>query len=401
MKIAIIQERKNPPDSRVALAPDQAKKLQDLYDLNLVIERSPNRCYSDVEYQKQGLTLTDDVSEADILFGIKEVPISALIPNKKYFFFSHTIKKQPYNRPLLLAILEKNITLVDYEALTNTKGQRLVAFGVFAGMVGAHNALWTYAQRHGTFYLPRINTFTNYAEAKAFYQNRALPKMKIVLTGGGRVAQGANTVLTDMGIQEVSPQDFLNKDFDGPVFTQLKCADYAQRKDGKPFELQNFFDHPDEYKSIFKPFAQAADILINGIFYDKRAPQFFSLEEMQEKDFNIQVIADVTCDIAPAASIPSTIEASTIADPVFGFNPATQEKTAPYQSQFVDMMTIDNLPSELPQDASRHFGEALIKFIIPEILGKADTDIIERATVTKNGQLTKHFAYLQDYVDGK
>ncbi len=401
MKIAIIQERKNPPDSRVALAPDQAQLLSQKYNLDIRIESSPDRCFANEIYQEKGFQLVEDVSDAEVLFGIKEVPISELIPNKKYFFFSHTIKKQPYNRPLLLAILEKNITLVDYEALKDKDGNRLVAFGVFAGMVGAHNSIWTYAHRNGHFHLPRITEFATYAEARAFYKNRQLPAMKVVVTGGGRVASGAVKVLLDMGFRQVSSDEYLTQQYDEPVFTQLKIYDYSVRKDGQPYAKQDFYDNPEAYQSKFAPYTKVSDIFINGIYYDKRAPAFFSIDDMKKDDFNIQVIGDVTCDIAPDASIPSTIEASTIADPVFGFDPHTMQKVHPFQEKYVDMMTIDNLPNELPQDASRHFGDALIKYIIPELLGKADTDIIERATVTRNGQLTKHFAYLQDYVDGK
>jgi len=401
MKIAIIQERKNPPDSRVALAPDQAELLKKQYNLDIKIESSPNRCFQNDLYQEKGFSIVDDIKDADILFGIKEVPITELIPNKKYFFFSHTIKKQPYNRPLLLAILEKNITLIDYEALKDSNGNRLVAFGVFAGMVGAHNALWTFAQRKGHFYLPRITQFQTYAEAQAYYKTRQLPTMKVVVTGGGRVASGAVKVLLDMGLKQISPEEYLNKQYDEPVFTQLKISDYVARKDGETYEKRHFYANPEVYKSTFAPYYKVSDIFINGIYYDQRAPAFFSIDDMKKKDFNIQVIGDVTCDIAPNASIPATIDASTIADPVFGFDPYSMQKVAPYQDKYVDMMTIDNLPNELPQDASRHFGDALIKFIIPELLGKTDTDIIERATVTRNGQLTKHFAYLQDYVDGK
>ena len=402
MKISIIQERKTRPDSRVALAPDQAKSLVNKYpSLEIDFEPAPNRCYSNDEYVKEGFSLTPDIQGADILFGIKEVPIESLIPNKTYFFFSHTTKEQPYNRKLLRAILEKNITLVDYESLTDKNGHRLVAFGIFAGMVGAHNGLWTYAQRRGNFFLPRMNTFANYEEAKAYYRNRTLPPMKVVVTGGGRVAKGAIMVLLDMGFTQIEPQDFLQKEYELPVFTQLVCMHYAERKDGNTFSRKDFYDNPGAYQSKFAPYSKAADILINGIYYDDRAPAFFSIEEMKQKDFSIQVIADVTCDIAPNASIPATLEASTIADPVFGFNPNTNSKTEPYQKEFVDMMTIDNLPNELPQDASRHFGDKLMEYIIPELLGETDTKIVERATVTQNGKLTPKFAYLQDYVDGK
>jgi len=396
MKIGIIREGKVPPDSRVPLTPLHCKNIIENHGVDLVVQPSSGRCYSDDEYKEAGVPMSEDLSGCDILMGVKEVPIKELVADKTYFFFSHTIKKQAYNQQLLWSILDKNIRLLDYEVLTNEKGKRLIAFGKFAGMVGAHNGLWTYAQRTGKFELPRMNSFTDYATAKSFYKEMKLPPVKIVLTGTGRVATGAAMVLSDMGIEKVEPKDFLQKDFDHPVFTQLQCSDYAARKDGSSFGKKDFYQNPQQYKSIFAPYTQAADIMVNGIYWDNLAPAFFTKEEMQSDDFKIKVIADVTCDIAPVSSIPSTLKASTIADPVFGFNPETGEETEPYNDNAIDMMTIDNLPNELPRDASSAFGDMFMEHVLPE-LKKEKSGVIERATVTENGVLGKHFQYLSDY----
>lgn len=401
MRIGIIREGKIPPDSRVPLTPQQCANIQKRFPVQMQVAASPNRCFTDAEYVAQNVTLNNDVSDCDFLMGVKEVPIEQLIPDKAYSFFSHTIKKQAYNRKLLQAILEKNIRMIDYEVLTNERGKRLIAFGRFAGMVGAHNALWTYSQRTGRFNLKRMKDCKDYAEAQAIYQNLKLPPLKIVLTGTGRVGMGAADVLKDMGIEEVEPGDFLTKSFPNAVFTQLLCHHYAERKDKKEFDKKDFYQHPERYKSIFRPYTRVADIMINGIYWDSRAPAFFSKEEMKALDFNVQVISDVTCDIAPVSSIPSTLRASTIADPVFGYNPLTEKEDAPYQGKVIDMMTIDNLPNELPRDASTAFGKQFIDSILKPLLQGWDSPMIKRATIAANGKLTERYQYLQDFVDGK
>ena len=396
MKIGIIKEGKTPPDSRVPLTPNQCAILKNEFNIAITVQPSPTRCFSDADYQAAGIALSDDLSGCTILMGVKEVPVDQLISDKTYFFFSHTIKKQTYNQQLLWSILDKNIRLIDYEVLTNEQGQRLIAFGKFAGMVGAHNGLWTYGQRTGAFQMPRMSNLLDYNQAKDFYKTLSLPSLKIVLTGTGRVANGAALVLEDMGIRRVDPNEFLTKSFGQAVFTQLDCIDYAARKDGTEFDLKDFFQHPNLYKSIFSPYTQTADIMINGIYWDNRAPAFFTLDEMAGTDFNVKVIADVTCDIAPVSSIPSTIKASTIAAPVFGFDPTSNEEVPPYSKNGIDMMTIDNLPNELPRDASQAFGEQFIGHILQELL-KENSSVIERATITENGILGPHFQYLADY----
>jgi len=398
MKIGIIREGKTPPDSRVTITPKQAAHIRDSSPVVLKIQDSPNRCYSNSEYEAQGFSISNNIDDCDVLMGVKEVPIDQLIPNKTYFFFSHTIKKQSYNRKLLQAVIAKNIRLLDYEVLTNEKGQRLIAFGFFAGMVGAHNGVMTYGMRTGEFSLKRLKDCHDYAEALGIYKTLKLPAIKIVLTGTGRVGSGAKKVLDDMGIREVSPAEFLENSYSEAIYTQLTCCDYAARKDNSPYEKIDFYTNPEKYKSIFKPYTKVSDIMINGIYWDNAAPTFFTKEEMSSPDFHIKTIADVTCDIAPISSIPSTLFASTIADPIFGYDPKSEKQTEPFGKGVIDMMTIDNLPNELPRDASEAFGDQFIEHILPELL-KENSAVLERATVAEQGDLGKHFEYLRDYVN--
>lgn len=368
--------------------------------LRIVVQPSPVRCFKNEEYLAHGIQLQEDLSDCDVLLGIKEVPVDWLMPDKTYLFFSHTMKKQPHNRHLLQAVLEKNIRLIDYEALTDERGERLIAFGFYAGIVGAHNALWTWGKRTGQFALPRLSDSHDYAEVLEVYEQLLLPPLRIVLTGTGRVSTGAAKNLRDMGIRQVTPQEFLEDNFTEAVFTQIAAQDYVAHRDpGKAeFDKQHFYAHGEEYVSAFAPFYRRADIFINGIFYDKKAPVFFSVEEMRHTDFRIKVIADITCDIMPDSSVPSTIHSSKIADPVYGFDPVGGVETPPFQSGSVDVMAIDNLPSELPRDASAFFGRQLLEKILPELLKGRASDAVRRGMIAENGNLTETFAYLSDYV---
>lgn len=399
MKIGIIREGKVPPDTRVPLDPKQCAYLRSEYGLNVVVQPSPIRIFKDEEYVAAGVPLEEYLGDCDLLLGVKEVPKDQLIPGKTYSFFSHTHKQQVYNRPLLQAVLNKHIHLIDYEVMTDNLGRRIIAFGYFAGVVGAHNGFWTYAKRTGSFELPRMKDLYDYAAAKKVYAELQLPPMKIVLTGTGRVSTGAAQVLEDMGVHQVSPRDFLRETYDEPIYTQLVGRDYLKHKDGDPFDKLHFYQHPEQYVSAFAPYAEQADMMINGIYWDNRAPAFFTKEDMASPDFNISVIADITCDIAPVASIPATLRASTIADPVFGYDPQTGEETAPYQEGGVDMMTIDNLPSELPRDASTAFGKMYIEQVVPHILAP-NSAMIERATIARHGRLGPQFGYLIDFAEG-
>ncbi len=400
MKLGIIREGKVPPDARVPLSPSQcADILVDYSNVNLVVQPSPIRCFTDEEYLEEGVPMSENINDCNVLLGVKEVPIPLLIPNKTYCFFSHTIKKQAYNRDLLRAVLEKNIRLIDYEVMTGERGRRLIAFGYFAGMVGAYNGIWAYGQRTGTYQLKRMKDCFDYAEAKQQFANLKLPPIRIVLTGTGRVGKGAADVLRDMGIRQVEPAKYLKQQYSEAVFTQLECRHYAARKDGSPFSKEDFYNNPSLFKSTFAPYTEKSDLMINGIYWDNDSPAFFTAEQMQQPNFNIKTIADVTCDIAPVASIPSTLKASTIAHPVFGYDPTTGQETAPFQKSAIDMMTIDNLPSEMPRDSSTAFGKMFVERILPEFL-KPKSIILERATIARDGKLGPHFQYLEEYATG-
>lgn len=398
-RIALIMEGKIPPDRRVAFDPFQCREMMSHFPVDIVVEPSPIRCYTDQEYLDAGIRVDPAIRDCGFYFGIKEVPLDALIPDKTYFFFSHTIKKQPYNRQLLQTILDRGIRLVDYEVLTDDRGQRVAAFGYYAGVVGAHNALYAYGKRTGLFRLPRMKYLRDYAEAIDTYHSMDLPPCRIVVAGGGRVSKGVVRVLEDMGCVRIAPDQFLaNTDFSFPVFTVLLPSEYVRRKDGSLYRKEDFYARPDDFESAFAPYAARADIFLNAILWKKGAPAFFTTAEMAGPDFRIQVIGDITCDIAPDTSVPSTIRASTIDDPVFGYDPVRQQEVAPYQQHAVDMMTIDNLPSELPRDAASAFGAQLLESVIPELF-LPESRMLERATITLNGRLTPRFEYLRDYVD--
>jgi saccharopine dehydrogenase (NAD+, L-lysine forming) len=397
IKIGIVKEEKNPPDTRVALIPSQAYQLMVQYDELLIkAAASEHRCFSDTEYREMAVPVKENVNDCEILVGVKEVPVEKLIEKKTYLFFSHTIKKQSHNKKLLQEILKKKIRLIDYECITDASGERVIAFGRFAGIVGAHNGLLAYGNRTGLFHFPRTHSFKDLNELFAFYKTIKLPAVKIVITGGGRVAKGALEVMFQLGIQRVTREAFVNKTFYEAVFVQLDSDELYVRKDGKQLPVEDFYKNPHEYECHFKPYYKTADIMLNAIFWNPAAPVFFSKEEMKNDSFNIKTIADISCDIDGA--VPATTRATTIEQPVMGYNPHTEKEEDAYQPNVIDIMAVDNLPNELPRDASESFGEKMMTVVIPELL-KPNSDMLERATIAINGNLTEKFFYLKDYVE--
>ncbi len=398
MKVGIIREGKIKSDARVPLTPKQCRYLLDQeHDLQIFVQPSQERCFTDAEYQSQGIPLTENLEMCDLLLGVKEVPISMLLPNKTYLFFSHTIKKQPYNQELLRSILQQKIRLIDYECLHDSSGQRVIAFGRWAGIVGSHNAILTWGRREGEFLLKPMHQCHDWAEAQTYYQNLPLSNIKLVITGEGRVASGATEVLDLMNIKLVSPQAFLEKNIEESVYTQLTVKDMYRKSGETSFNETHYYQHPEQYKSIFEPYTHTANIMLNGIYWDRRIPVFFTSEDMKQKDFTIRVIADVTCDIAPDSSIPSTIRASSIDEPIYGYDPVLEKETQPFQSHCIDVMAVDNLPNELPRDASEDFGNQLISKVWSQ-LNQTDSRMIYEATIALNGDLNKPYEYLRDYV---
>ena len=400
MKFGIIRERKNPPDRRVVLSPDACQKLRTKYPTaEIAVESSAIRTYADEDYEKAGRSLSADMEECDVLLGVKEVPIEDLIPNKKYFFFSHTIKKQPYNRELLRAFLDKNIEMYDHEVITNEKGQRLVAFGRYAGIVGAYNGFRAYGLKYDLYDLPKAETLIDQQALIDALNNIKLPAIKILLTGKGRVGNGAKEMLDAMGLKKVTVANYLSTSFEEPVYCQIDASEYNKRKDGVRGNKAEFFKNPELYQTNFVRFTKVTDFFIAGHFYGTGAPYLFTREDAKHEDFSIKVVADVSCDID--GPVATTIRPSTIADPIYGYDPLTEKEVDFKSTNAIAVMAVDNLPCELPRDASEGFGDAFLKNVIPAFFNNDKNGVLERARMTQNGKLTERYAYLQDYVDGK
>jgi alanine dehydrogenase len=397
LKIGLIREGKIPSDNRVALTPAQCKWLhKNRPDVQMIVQPSENRCYSDKEYKAAGIELKEDLGECDILLGIKEVPVDMLIPGKTYLFFSHTKKMQPYNQALLQAIIEKKITLIDYECLEHEDGARIIGFGFFAGVVGAHNGMMAYGNRTGALHLDRVNSAKTFQHLIHNYFGLKIPNIKIAVTGSGRVAHGLLEIMNLMGIHEVEPEDYLEKQFTYPVYVHLKGADLYRPKNGSLYNREHFHNYPQLYECLFSKYLTKTDILMNGVYWEKNIPRLFELVDLSLPGWRIQTIADVTDD--RNGSVPCNIGDGTIENPVYGVDRVTFQLTAPYLPGSVDVMAVGNLPNELPKDASRYFGEQLIKYVLGELI-EGNNPVIEKATIVKDGQLTPAFAYMKEYAE--
>ncbi|CAM4131206.1 NAD(P)-dependent oxidoreductase [Flavobacterium weaverense] len=400
MKFGIIKERKNPPDRRVIFSPNELTLLKQKYQqVSVKVETSDIRIFEDAQYINLGIDVVDDVSDCDILFGVKEVPIENLIANKSYFFFSHTIKKQPYNRNLLKAVLEKNIDLYDYETIVDAENRRLIGFGRYAGIVGAYNGIRAFGIKFELFKLPKAETLAGKEALISHLKRIVLPPLKFVITGTGKVGNGAKEVLDAIKIKEVSVENYLTKNYTQAVYTQIDVLEYNKRKDGQVLDFTDFYQNPKEYDSDFEKFTKVTDIYITGHFYGNDAPVILTREMLKANDCKIKVVADVSCDVN--GPIACTLRSSTIAEPLYGYLPEENIEVDVFHPAAIVVMAVDNLPCELPKDASEGFGEMFLEHVIPAFFNDDKDGILNRAKITEKGKLTERFSYLQDYVDGK
>lgn len=400
LKVGILRETKNPPDRRVPLTPPQIIALEELYPfVEFFVQPSDYRCYSNEEYEYLNIPLKEDLHDCDILMGVKEADPRTFIPGKTYMFFAHVAKEQEQNREMFRDMVAMGITLVDYEYLTADKRERVVAFGRWAGIVGAYNALRARGIRTNRFRLKPAYQCRDLDEMWAGLRLIELkPGLKILVTGKGRVATGAMETLNVCNMVQVSPEDFLNREFDVPVVCQIGPEHYVRHKDNHTFHYRHFLNHPSEYVSSFLPFAKVTDILITGHFWDPRSPVFFTRDNMKQSDFRLSIIADISCDIN--GPVPSTLRATTISDPFFGYNPFLEiEEPAFTRPSNITVMSIDNLPGELPRDASHDFGVQLMRNTMHDLFANADSHMMARATILKDGKLTPDFEYLKDYLN--
>ena len=400
MKFGIIKERKNPPDRRVVFSPQKLKEFQQQFPkATIVVESSDIRIFSDEAYAKAGFEITEDLSDCDVLIGVKEVPIAALIPNKKYFFFSHTIKKQPYNRDLLKAMLEKNIILYDHEVITDSRGNRLIGFGRYAGLVGAYNGFRALGMKTQSFSLPKAESLADLPALINQLNSIKLSAIKILLTGTGKVAKGAKEILDAMNIKAVSISEYLTTSYNEPVYCKIDVLDYNKRTDGQVLTNRDFYNNPSAYVSNFMRFAKVTDYFIAGHFFGEGSPYLFTREDAKSDQFNIHLVADISCDID--GPVASTLRASTIADPIYGYDPETSTEVAYTSPGAITVMAVDNLPCELPKDASDGFGDLFLTHVIPAFFNDDKDGILARAAMTKAQELTPRYEYLQGYVNGE
>jgi saccharopine dehydrogenase (NAD+, L-lysine forming) len=395
LQIGLIREGKIPQDNRVALTPAHCKWLHMHFDdVKVVAQHSGNRCYTDKEYERAGVEVKEDLSDCNLLLGIKEVPVDMLLEGKRYMFFSHTKKLQPGNQKLFKALLDKKITLIDYECLEHEDGTRIIGFGFFAGIVGAHNGMMAYGNRTGAFKLQRVGSVNSFQKLIHMYFGLKLPNIKIAVTGTGRVAHGVLEIMNLMGIHEVEPEEYIEKEFTYPVYVHLKGVDLYTHKETGKYNRNEFHTNPQHYNCRFIEYLAHTDILMNGIYWEKNIPRLFEMEDLLRQNFRIQTIADITDD--KNGSIPCNLGDSTIDEPVYGVDRKIFEKTAPYLPGSVDVMAVGNLPNELPRDASRYFGEQLIKFVLNDIR-QGGSRVIEQATMAEAGKITGPFEYMKEY----
>ena len=395
LKFGLIREGKIPSDNRVALSPAQCKFINKTQEgIEVVVQQSDSRCYSDQEYKMAGVEVKEDISDCDILLGIKEVPLNMLIAGKTYLFFSHTKKLQPYNQKLLKEIIAKKITLIDYECLEHEDGKRIIGFGFFAGIVGAHNGMMAYGKKTGAYNLEKVNSNKSFQDLIHTYFGLNIPPIKIAVTGSGRVAHGILEIMNLLGIHEVEPDEYLENKFSYPVYVHLKGRDLYLNKETNTYNRTEFHKNPSAYKCSFEQYIPHTDILMNGIYWDHDIPRLFEKEALSKPNFNIKTIADITDDMY--GSVPCNLGDSTIEDPVYGVDKNSLEKTAPYLPESIDVMAVGNLPNELPRDASRYFGQQLIKHVLKDIID-GNSSIIDKATIVKEGKLTEYYKYMKSF----
>ena len=402
MKIGLIKETKIPVDNRVALSPSQIAELQHSHPEHIfVVQSSDIRSFTDAEYQNAGVTVVDDVSDCDLLFGIKEADVNTLFPDKHYFFFGHIAKKQPYNRPLIQALMQKRITFSDYEYLVDDKNQRVCAFGWWAGVVGTYYTLRGYGLKHHLYELPQPDKRFTLEALKAALSSVKLPAIKLLVTGNGRVSQGAQYVLEAIGAARISPNEFLNtQEVNELTYTVADADLLVKRNNSQNFEWKHFFEHPEEYQSDFMRWARSADVLVCGHFWSPSSPVYLSQENLQDASLRIHFIGDITCDIQ--GSIKSTLRSSTHDEPYYDYNPLTFSEEAPFSSKNnITVMAVDTCPNALAMDTSAYFGDMLMKYVIPNLLSGEHSEVIRRGTIIEKGELTPRFAYLKDFAEGK
>jgi len=431
--IGIRHEDKYKMERRVAIPPEHARRLIEEKNLRILVEKSSKRIFTDEEYRLAGAELVDDLSEAPVIFGVKEIPSSYFEHKKTYVFFSHVIKGQDYNMPMLKTLMDKECNLIDYETVVEESGKRIIFFGHYAGLAGMINSLWAFGRRlnlmgiHTPFAkLKQARGYESLFEAKDVISEvgfeiakNGLPDkikpMVVGFTGYGNVSRGAQEILSLLPVKEISPEELLHLDNRGELSSNVIYKVVFRERDlvttvdsNQKFELKDYYNHPQKYKSVFDKYIPHLTILMNCMYWDDRYPKIVTkayLEKLYSKgEPKLKVIGDVTCD--PEGSIECTHKGTEIEDPVFVYNPFTREPKMGFEGQGILDMAVDILPSELPRESSLAFGDALEQFVygIATADYEADFDHIDlpmpirRAMILHKGKLTPEYEYLKQYL---
>ena len=404
--IGIIKESR-PDESRAPIAPSQVSQIIEQYPgINIFVQPCDKRTFKNEEYEKYGAKILDNLNNCDLLFGVKEVDVNLLIPNKTYVFFSHTYKlnKETLSnaqgtpgmdkKELLRSILSKNIKLIDYENIRASNGTRYLGFGRFAGIVGCYNTLNLFLLQNDFQPLARAHKINDYERIIKNLSEVRFPNFKLLITGDGRVNRGVQEVLEFTNIKKISPKEFVENNYQNPVYCNLDTKDYVIHKTSKPFELQHFIEFPKEYEATTFEYLKEADLYISAHYWEPSSPKIFTKEQIKQFS-KLKIIGDVTCDVD--GSIPTTIKSTTIEEPNFYLNTETFLETNKSKNNLA-IMAVDNLPSELPKDSSTEFGNGIVNEVMPFILGKDDGRILN-STIADKGSFLEKYNYLEDFIN--
>jgi len=430
--IGIRHEDKYTMERRVALPPDTVNEIIK-QGLEVFVESSPKRVFKDSEFTTAGAKVTDNLSECPVIFGVKEIPPTWFEEGKTYIFFSHVIKGQPYNMPMLKAMMEKKCNLIDYEKIADENGKRLIFFGRFAGLAGMINSLWSFGERlksegieNPFSEIKQAHTYHSLDETEKVISNvgeviksQGLPDALIPLvigfTGYGNVSQGAQHIAGLLPVKEVTPTELLHLKEWGNYSNKLvykvvfKEEHLSEPIDPQTrFELQDYYKHPEKYKNQFEKYPPHLSILMNCMYWDVRYPRILTKDYIEklflQGNMKLKVVGDVTCD--PDGSVEFTHKGTKIEDPVFVYHPVERKPTMGFHGDGILVMAVDILPSELPRESSESFGHALLRFV--PAIAKADFDVdfetlilpheIKRALILHKGRLTPDFEYIQEYL---
>lgn len=432
-KVGIRREDKYDWERRTPLTPQDAKELTNRHGIEFIAQTSPNRVFGDKAYQQAGITVAQDLSSCPVVLGIKEIPIEALNPETTYVFFSHTIKGQSFNMPMLRHMLSLNCTLIDYERITDDNGRRLIFFGNYAGLVGMIESLWAMQERlvwegiETPFQqIRRVIDYPDLASAKKAVRSvgeriksEGLPSeispLVVGFAGYGNVSRGAQEILDLLPTREISPQDLATltrsplRSDDVVYKVVFKEEDTVERIDTcHPFDLQDYYQHPERYRGIFSQYLPYLDVLINAIYWGKAYPPLITKQAIKKlyKDGNwrLRVIGDITCDVEGA--IECTLKSSNPHNPVYVYDPIDEKVTDGVKGNGPVIMAVDILPTELPHEASIFFS-GILKGFVPSI-AQADftTDFdscglpphIKRAVIVYKGELTPDYRYIEQFL---